>query len=234
MFKLGKKDVGKQLVIKKTIPPLILNKDWHNLFPNQKPSAIRNIEKKQEQLLKNYSQLKQDVKDYDRLKKQVMGAIIADMDNISNQTPDKVDKKMDTNSNLIHDLNQRIADAEDRLLDLPGQIDACNQDLIVQTGNLFYQKLVANTDDYYKVKSEIEDLKGRLRKLLDQKVDLEEENDHLYHHLHQVLGAEIIDQLDEHFMGQQANLKAYRLKDPADGDGNFLAAASREEKKDKL
>lgn len=212
MFSFGKKDNPKKPVIRKSLPVLIVNKNWHDLFSAAKPGKIRSTEKKLEALLKKNSQLKQEIKEYEVLKKQLMDGIIADMEHISEEAIEKVDKKMNTNSNLIMDLNSRIETTEDVLLDLPSQIDECNKELAFQTAEVFYEKLIANTAEYEEYVSEIEVLKKALRKKLEKKVDLEEENSAIYHKLHQVLGAEVIDQMDEYFLGKHMYKKSYDLK----------------------
>ena len=231
MFSFGKKNEPKKPVIRKSIPALIVNKDWHDLFENKKPSKIKATEKKLEALMKQYSQLKQELKDYEALKKQLMEGILADMDHISEESLDKIEKKMDTNTNLIHDLNERMDKAGDNLLDLPSRIDECNKELAFQTAEVFYPRLMENAKEYHLYIREIEELKRQLRKKLERKVDLEEENDKIYHKLHQVLGAEIIDQMDEYFIGQRSNRKFYDLKGRvvSEADSVFLADETGEE-----
>lgn len=220
MFSFTKKNEPNKPVIRKSIPALILNKDWHNLFPQKKPSKIKATEKKLESLIKKYSQTNQSLKDYESLKKQLMDGIIADMENISEDSPEKLEKKMNTNTNLIYDLNHRMEEAENNLLELPALMDECNKELIFETAEVFYPKLMENTKEYVEINKEIAALKKQLRLKLERKVDLEEENDRIYRGLHQVLGAEILDQMDAYFIGQHGGRKSYDLK------GQFSPEAS--------
>lgn len=230
MFSFRKKDERKKPILRKSIPALIVNKNWHDLFIGKKPSTIQHTEKKLETLVKKYSQVKQELKEYESLKKQLMEGIIADMDNISDETTEKLDKKMNTNTNLIQDLNMRMEKTQDDLLELPALIDECNKELIFRTAEVFYPKLMDNVQEYHQQLTEIETLKRQLRKRLERKVDLEEENDAIYHKLHQVLGADILDQLDEYFIGAQGSRKAYDLKGQInqDTDSVFLSEENPE------
>lgn len=214
MFSFGKKNHHHKPKIQKTLPALILNQEWHNLFSQKKPSKIAATEKKLESLLKKYAQVKQDLTEYETLKQQLMDGILADMHQISDDTDKKVDRKMETNSNLIKDLNIRMEKAEDELLDLPYLIDECNKELLFETAEHFYEKLIQNTSEYEKRVDEIHQLKTKLKKELERKVELEESNSFIYHKLHQIMGSEIIDQMDEYFIGK--GKKYYDLKGEAD------------------
>lgn len=119
---------------------------------------------------------------------------------------------METNTSLIQDLNARMDEGGDLLLDLPHQIDECNKELIFQTAEFFYPKLIENTKEYQLLAEEINDLRRRLRAKLERRVEIEERNDAIYQRLHQILGAELLDELDEFFIGRQMNRKIYDLK----------------------
>lgn len=231
MFSFGKKQSTKRPKLSKSFPPLILNKVWHDLFQGKKPSHIQKQEKKLENLVKRHSQIKQELKEYDNLKKQLMEGILADMGNISESATDKLDKKMDTNAGLIKDLNLRIENSQDELLDLPAQIDACNHELAFLTAEAFYPMLIENTALYETTLKEIEELKTKLRSHLERKVDLEEINAKIYHGLHQVMGSDALDKMDEYFIGKQMRRKSYDLKGQIiSEDSVFLSEEQNEEK----
>lgn len=231
MFSFGKKSTAKRPKLTKSIPPLILNKMWHDLFQGKKPSTIQKQEKKLENLVKRYGQIKQELKEYETLKKQLMDGILADMGNISESGKEKLDKKMDTNTNLIKDINSRIENSQDEILDLPSKIDDCNDELAYLTAEVFYPILIENTALYESTLQEIDDLKSRLRNCLTKKVDLEEANAKIYHGLHQVMGSDALDKMDEYFIGKQMRRKSYDLKGQVVSDNSvFLEEANEEEK----
>lgn len=230
MFSFGKKTTQAKPRIRKSIPALILNKDWHELFGAKKPKHIQKKEKQLEQLMKKYSQVKQELKEYHNLKKQLMDGILADMNNISEQSTEKLDKKMDTNSQMIKDLNQRIEKNEDTLLELPTEIDECNKELAFETAEYFYPILTSNTEEHERVLAEIEVYKAKLRELLERKVDLEELNSTIYHRLHQSLGADVLDQMDEYFIGKQMHTEVYNLKEKESALSTFFEEEKSEGK----
>ncbi len=230
MFSFMKKNESKKPALRKTIPALVLNKNWHDLFPGKKTSKIQSAEKKLEGLLKKYSQVKQDLKEYENLKKQLMDGILADMDSISEESKEKLDKKMETNTNLIYDLNARMENAEEDLLDIPKQIDECNRELILYTAEVFYPKLIENTVEHQQLTEEVGELKRTLRQKLERKLELEEENDNVYQRLHQILGAELLNELDEFFIGRQLPRKAYDLKGRVGERGSEKDSVFLEEK----
>ncbi len=219
-----KKEPRRKPALRKSIPVLIVNKTWHDLFGGKKPAKIQAAEKRLEGLVKKYSQVKQEIKEYESLKKQLLEGILADMNSISEESTDQLEKKMETNTSLIQDLNSRMDENGDLLLDLPRQIDECNKELILQTAEVFYPKLIDNTREYQQLAEEINDLRKRLRAKLERRVELEERNDAIYQRLHQIMGAEILDELDEFFIGRQMHRKIYDLKGQEKGgdDSAFL------------
>ena len=233
MFSIAKKkEPKKKPALRKSIPVLIVNKDWHDLFGGKKPTKIKATEKRLETLVKKYSQVKQETKEYEGLKKQLLEGILADMSNISEESTDQLEKKMDTNTNLVQDLNARMNENDDLLLDLPRQIDDCNKELIFETAEFFYPKLIENTREYHILAEEINDLRKRLRVRLERRVELEEVNDAIYQKLHQIMGADILDELDEFFIGRQMHRKVYDLKGQEKGgeDSAFLVEDKEESK----
>ena len=226
MFSIAKKqEPRRKPALRKSIPVLIVNKDWHDLFAGKKPSKIQATERRLEALVKKYSQVKQEIKEDENLKKQLLDGILADMNSISEESTNQLEKKMETNTNLIQDLNDRMDADGDLLLDLPRQIDDCNKELIFQTAEVFYPKLIENLKEYQDLTEEINELRRRLRAKLERRVELEERNDAVYHRLHQIFGPELIDELDEFFVGRQMRRKIYDLKGQERGveDSAFLA-----------
>ena len=132
------------------VPLLPLDQKWHHLFMGiEKTPEIKEAESKVDELLKLQGKLNDDLKNYKKVKSNLMGSIVDNMDDSDVTDKSLRDKKMEENKKLINDANDKIAEIEDQLLDLPRDLDAANKVLMVLSMDLCYKKLRENAVDIH-------------------------------------------------------------------------------------
>lgn len=115
-----------QLLKGKKIPILVLDQRWHKLFPGgKKPEEVVELEKQLNERLKEQGKLVNGIKDLKKGKKKLMDAIVSGMSSQEN------DKKREKQQKLLLETNERIEKESDRLMELPYEIKAVNQQLLV-------------------------------------------------------------------------------------------------------
>ncbi len=69
-----------QALKNKKIPLLVLDPQWHELFPeHRKTSEIKNCEKRLNELIRMQGQTANNIKEYDKAKKAIMDNIVSNM-----------------------------------------------------------------------------------------------------------------------------------------------------------
>lgn len=194
---MGKRNkVDFSSVIKnKKIPILTLDARWHELFPEErKTGRIRELEHKLNELLKIQGKLVNDIEDMKKLKKSFLEDIIVNMD-IKDNSRSK-EKRMDKNKRYIDKLNDKIDEATDRLLEIPDKIKETNEDLLLESLKVCYETIHNNRDELIRISDWIAKTREELKRNILKKHDMETSNKLIYAHMHDILGAEIIDIFD--------------------------------------
>ena len=118
----------------KKIPILTLDNKWHRLFTQTNPNkTILRLEEELNDLLKKQGKATTESKDIRRLKKKLMQEIVENAEGTAEGNNQKALKKMEDNKRLINECNERLTMYEDQLIELPGEIDRVNRELMLQT-----------------------------------------------------------------------------------------------------
>lgn len=192
------KVVGFDTIIQdKKIPILTLDTRWHELFPeDKKTNRIRELEQKVNQLLKTQGKLVNDIKDMKKLKKTLLKDIIVNMD-ADNDTQGKAKgNRLKKNKRYINELNDKIKDASDQLLDLPNKIKEANEELLIESLKICYEAIHSYDEELVKISEWINKTRDELKKKILLKHDIETNMNLIYSNMHDILGAEIIDLFD--------------------------------------
>ena len=129
----------------KKIPILTLDNKWHRLFTQTNPNkAILRLEEELNDLLKKQGKATTESKDIKRLKKKLMQEIVENAEGTAEGNNQKALKKMEDNKRLINECNERLTMYEDQLIELPGEIDRVNRELMLQTMDICYDTLKTN------------------------------------------------------------------------------------------
>ena len=181
----------------KKIPILTLDNKWHRLFTQTNPNkTILRLEEELNDLLKKQGKATTESKDIKRLKKKLMQEIVENAEGTAEGNNQKALKKLEDNKRLINECNERLAMYEDQLIELPGEIDRVNRELMLQTMDICYDTLKANEAEIEETAKWVAAIRVELKKRLIRKQEMELMNQELYSYMHDIFGAEVIEIFD--------------------------------------
>lgn len=187
----------KNVVKNRKLPILTLDARWHELFPeDKKTSEIKELEQKVNNLLKRQGKLINDVKDMKKLKSNLLKDIVVNMDISTDIIGKAKEKKLNLNKRYIQELNVKIDQAMDELGEIPYQIREANEELVLASIDIFYNRLLSNRDEIKEISDWITDVREELKNKILLKQDMEAKNDLIYTYMHDLLGAELMEQFD--------------------------------------
>ncbi|WMJ87890.1 hypothetical protein [Anaerocolumna sp. MB42-C2] len=182
----------------KKIPILTLDERWHELFPEyDKPVHLKEIEVKLNELIKQQGKLASDMKDMKALKNKLMQEIITHMDVNDTEIGKLKAKTLDRNQRYIKELSEKMNRTEDELMELPYQIKAVNEQLIVESAKVCYERLNSNNKKVGEIALWVSKIRNELKEKILEKQDMEMKNTAIYSYMHDMLGPELLQGLDE-------------------------------------
>ncbi len=182
----------------KKIPILTLDERWHEIFPDyDKPAHLREIETRLNELIKQQGKMATDMKDLKNLKTKLMQEIIAHMDVNDTEAGKLKAKKLDRNQKLIKELSEKLNKAEDELIKLPYQIKAVNEQLIIESAKVCYERLDRNNEKTAEISRWVAKVRDELKDKILEKQDMELKSTAIYSYMHDMLGPELLQDLDE-------------------------------------
>lgn len=195
---MSKKDEVFSTALKeKKIPILTLDNKWHQLFTRANPNkAILRLDEELKELLKKQGKANTESKELRRLKKRLMQEIMENAEETANGNDIRAAKKMEENTRLINDCNDRLADYEEQLLELPREIERVNRELMLLTMESCYNTLKTNEAELAKTSRWIAQIRIELKKKLVRKQEMEQTNQEIYSYMHDIFGAEVIELFD--------------------------------------
>ena len=180
----------------KKLPLLVLDQKWHRLFAiHGKTDEIRNAETELNNLLARQGKLNSDLKDYKKVKNQLMDEIVQNMEGSDGNASDK-EKVRDKDKRMIDELNERIDAAEAELLELPQKMKQVNENLMILSMEYFYAKIKINTQESKEIEEWINQVRIDLKKNIIKKQNRDINNREIYAYLHDILGPEVLDLFD--------------------------------------
>ena len=181
----------------KKVPILTLDNKWHRLFTQTNPNkTILRLEEELNDLLKKQGKATTESKDIKRLKKKLMQEIVENAEGTAEGNNQKALKKMEDNKRLINECNERLTMYEDQLIELPGEIDRVNRELMLQTMDICYDTLKTNETEIEETAKWVAAIRVELKKRLIRKQEMEQMNQELYSYMHDIFGAEVIEIFD--------------------------------------
>ena len=182
----------------KKVPILVLDQKWHRLFAlSGKTDAIQKMESELNTLLERQGQLNNDVKDMKKAKARLMDSIVQNMEGTHAENSGAIEsKKLEEDRRLIDELNEKISQAEDELLELPAFIRTKNEELMLESMNFCYNRLRTNMEEAGEITDWIVKIRKDLKKNIIKKQNREVNNRQIYSYMHDIFGVEIIDLFD--------------------------------------
>ena len=109
---------------------------------------------------------------------------------------------MTQNQELLKEINERIEEYEDELLDLPYKLNETNNKLMIASMEICYHKLFENSRRIEEFNEWIRKVRIELKKSILIKQNCEVQNQNLYSYMHDIFGAEVIDIFDMKYLGK--------------------------------
>lgn len=188
-----KEESYKQALNGKKIPILTLDNKWHRLFNMMEPDReLKRLEENLNALLRQQGKMNTESKSIKKIKKKLMDEIVQLMEH-----EDKASlKKIDENKRLIEECNDKLEEYQDKLLDLPKEIDQANYALMIRTMEMCYEVLQKNTKEIDEIGEWINKVRIELKKNIVRKQEKEIKNHELYAFMHDIFGADVIEIFD--------------------------------------
>lgn len=193
----------------KQVPILVLDQKWHRLFAvHGKTDEIKEAEGALNALLARQGKLNTDLKGFKVLKNKLMDSIVQNMDGTTEAHMDAArEKKLDEDKRLIEEVNQKIADAEDELLEIPKQIREANNELMILSLDYFYDKIRVNQEESREIEEWITQVRIDLKKNIIRKQNRDINNREIYAYLHDILGPQVLDLFDIQYEQKDAEIQ---------------------------
>ena len=115
------------------------------------------------------------------------------------------EKKRQENKKLIDEVNEKIAEEEDRLLEIPKEIKDANERLMILSMDYFFFFLRVNHTEAQEIEEWIAQVRIDLKKNIIRKQNRTINNKEIYSYLHDIFGAEVLDLFDIQFHQENDN-----------------------------
>ena len=177
----------------KRVPILTLDNKWYRLFTMMEPdSELKRLEENLNTLLKQQGKMNTESKSLKKIKKKLMEEIVQLME----RDDSSANKKIEENKRLIEECNEKLEEYQDKLLDIPREIDNANYDLMIRTMEMCYEVLQTNSKEIDEIGEWISNIRIELKKNIVRKQEKEIKNHELYSFMHDIFGADVVEIFD--------------------------------------
>ena len=197
-------EVCKPALNGRKIPVLTLDNKWHQLFTKAEPDReLKRLENELNTLLKKQGKANTEIKELKKLKNRLMGEIVHLADEATGGKDKNAEQKLEENTKLINECNEKTQEYEDQLMELPREIDRVNKELMIKTMEICYDTLKRNKEEIDETSKWISFVRVELKKRLIRKQEQEQMNQDIYTYMHNVFGPDVIDMFDLEYLNQQ-------------------------------
>lgn len=189
----NKDDTYKKALTGKKVPVLTLDNKWHRLFTMMEPDKeLKRLEENLNSLLKLQGKMNTESKSIKKIKKKLMDEIVQLME----RNDSAAEKKIEENKRLIEECNEKLEEYQDKLLDIPKEIDQANYALMIRTMEMCYEVLKINEKEIDDIGQWITETRIELKKNIIRKQEKEFKNYELYSFMHDIFGADVVEIFD--------------------------------------
>ena len=178
------------------IPVLTLDNKWYKLLDETGKEAAQGLAEELNMLLKRQGKLNTETKKIKGLKRKLMNEIVSTVAEVERTGNSALEKKIDENRILIDQCNEKLEAYREELLELPGQIQRVNFNLMLMTMECCYDTMHQNSEEIQKISEWVRRVRIELKENLVRKQEMESRNQAIYAYMHDVFGAEIVDLFD--------------------------------------
>lgn len=188
----------------KKVPILTLDNKWHQLMAGSlSDKNFRKLESELNDLMKKQGKANTELKKLKQIKRRLMDEIVLYADDASSGRSKKAEKKMEENKLLINECNQKIEECEDDLIELPGEIEKINNQLMVMTMEICYNTIKKNKEEIAEAEEWINNTRTELKERLVKQQEQVEMNQYIYNYMHDIFGADVINIFDMEYMKRE-------------------------------
>lgn len=187
------------ILAKRNIPILINNKEWKKLFENVNDKKIEGYKDALNQLLQEQKQTDRELVRLKKEKKKIMLKILNLSDEANNSNNAYAIELLEQSQSNVIDINTKLEELTFRSETIPREIREVNFNLLKETIQHSYKELQENEEQFNAVNNEINEMREKLKSLIEQKHDFEERINTTYRFLHGLLGNEEMEKLDKMF-----------------------------------
>ncbi|MCR4893001.1 MAG: hypothetical protein K5989_12570 [Lachnospiraceae bacterium] len=181
----------------KKIPVLILDNRWHRLIKDVgQTKEIEGLVKELKELVQEQGKITTELKDMKKIKANLMDEIVSNMNGITDSSDKVAQKKLEDDKRLINEINERTEEYNDRMLDLPREIQEVNGKLMLLTMERSYSMIQDNTDGIEELGEWIQTTREELKKNILEKQRMELVNVELYTYMQGIFGPEVVNLFD--------------------------------------
>lgn len=185
---------------RKHIPILTLDERYMELLTErEKPDYIRKMEASVNTWLKKQGRSGSEVKELHRAKSRLMRSIVDNMQETEGESERKRGKKLDKSQKLIREANEKIMLLEEEQKQIPVRLEEANLELLYATTDICYEKLKEDRDEMEEISRWVMRIQKELKEKVARKQRVEAEYNRIYGNLHDMLGAEVMEYLDEEY-----------------------------------
>ncbi len=202
---ITKKPVFDKSVLRKNdIDILILDERWNSLFVNiEKTPDIIAFEVLLKELLKKEAKITIEKKNIELIKKKCMSKILELTPLVYDKHVEKAKEEMSECEVEIKRINKRFAEIEEELYKTEREIKHTNIELLEQAVLVVYFKIRKIQKRKDELTIHIEQLKDKLKHLIEEKEAIVEDSGEVYTYFHDLLGPEELERLDQKYIPLQ-------------------------------
>ncbi len=191
-----KKEIFSGALQGKKIPILTLDNKWYRLLDETGKAAAGELTEHLNELLRRQGKLNTESKEIRKLKKKLMSEIVPMVNEAEQSENAALEQKIEDNKRLIAECNEKLAKYQDEMLELPGEIDKVNFQLMLFTMECCYRTMKENRAAIQEITDWVTQVRIDLKKNLIRRQEMEQQNQEIYSYMHDVFGADVVDLFD--------------------------------------
>ena len=145
---------------------------------------------------------------YKKVKNNLMNGIVQNMEGAESDKHIVQAQNLSDNKRLLEESKEKIDEIEDRLMELPNQIKAINDKLMIDTMTFCYERLRTNKSEADEISQWIAETRVELKKNLIRKQNREINNREIYTYMNDIFGKDVMNLFDVNYEDYEQNLRA--------------------------
>ena len=202
-----KKEIFSGALQGKKIPILTLDNKWYRLLDETGRTAAGELTEHLNELLRRQGKLNTESKEIRKLKKKLMSEIVPMVNEAEQSQNAALEQKIEDNKRLIAECNEKLEKYQDEMLELPGEIDRVNFQLMLFTMECCYRTMKENRAAIQEIADWVTQVRIDLKKNLIRRQEMEQQNQEIYSYMHDVFGADVVDLFDMSMLPENSSEK---------------------------